>query len=380
MSDSLVLNGKVYLLRDLADRSGDPAISDHERRVLQFAQAWLSGRETFTVHTSGSTGQPKAIPLTREQMVTSANLTCRALGIAPGDRAFVCVSVEFIAGMMMLVRGFEMGLDITIVDPVSRPLAALPADSRFDLTAMVPLQLHETLQGGAHERAILNAMQGILIGGAPVSMALAQQLQQIEAPMYHTYGMTETVSHIALKRLNGPERSDCFRPFDGVDLGLDERGCLRIVSALTRGETLQTNDLAELYADGSFRWLGRIDNVINSGGVKVQTEKVETALEAWLLAYQGGAQANRRFFVGALAHARLGQAVVAVIEGRPFEDQNAASPGLENTLRQHLQQVLTAYEVPRKVYFIDKLIETPTGKIDRRSNLEHIATHFPLPG
>jgi O-succinylbenzoic acid--CoA ligase len=155
---------------------------------------------------------------------------------------------------------------------------------------------------------------------------------------------------------------------------------LRIVSALTRGETLQTNDLAELYADGSFRWLGRIDNVINSGGVKVQTEKVETALEAWLLAYQGGAQANRRFFVGALAHARLGQAVVAVIEGRPFEDQNAASPGLENTLRQHLQQVLTAYEVPRKVYFIDKLIETPTGKIDRRSNLEHIATQFPLPG
>jgi O-succinylbenzoic acid--CoA ligase len=313
-------------------------------------------------------------------MVTSANLTCRALGIEPGDRAFVCVSVEFIAGMMMLVRGFEMGLHMTIVDPVSRPLAALPAKSRFELTAMVPLQLHETLQADAHERAILNAMKGFLIGGAPVSMALAQQLQQIEAPMYHTYGMTETVSHIALKRLNGPERSDCFRPFDGVDLGLDERGCLRIVSALTRGETLQTNDLAELYADGSFRWLGRIDNVINSGGVKVQTEKVETALEAWLLAYQGGAQANRRFFVGALAHARLGQAVVAVIEGRPFEDQNAASPGLENTLRQHLQQVLTAYEVPRKVYFIDKLIETPTGKIDRRSNLEHIATQFPLPG
>lgn len=378
--DSLMLNGKAYRWGDLADWQIDSAVSDYERRVLQFAQEWLSGQETFTVHTSGSTGQPKAIPLTRAQMVTSADLTCRALGIEPGDRAFVCVSVEFIAGMMMLVRGFERGLHMTIVDPVSRPLAALPAGSRFELTAMVPLQLHETLEGDAHERAILNAMKGILIGGAPVSMALAQQLQQIEAPMYHTYGMTETVSHIALKRLNGPGRSDRFIPFDGVELGLDERGCLRIVSALTRGETLQTNDLAELDADGSFRWLGRLDNVINSGGVKVQTEKVETALEAWLLTYQGGTHANRRFFVGPLPHERLGQAVVAVIEGRPFADQNAASPGLEETIRQQLQPVLTPYEAPRNVYFVDQLLETPTGKIDRRSNLERVASQFSLPG
>jgi O-succinylbenzoic acid--CoA ligase len=280
--------------------------------------------------------------------------------------------------MMMLVRGFEMGLHMTIVDPVSRPLAALPAKSRFELTAMVPLQLHETLQADADEHAILNAMKGILIGGAPVSMALAQQLQQIEAPMYHTYGMTETVSHIALKRLNGPERSDRFIPFEGVELGLDARGCLRIVSALTRGEMLQTNDLAELDADGSFRWLGRVDHVINSGGIKVQTEKVETALEAWLLTYQGGAHANRRFFVGPLPHERLGQTVVAVIEGSPFEDQNAALPGSEETMRQQLQPVLTPYETPRKVYFVDKLLETPTGKIDRRSNLERIARQCPL--
>ena len=375
--DSLVLNGKIYLLRDLANCSDDPAISDYERRVLQFAHEWLSGQETFTVHTSGSTGQPKAIPLTRQQMVTSANLTCRALGIEPGNRAFVCVSVEYIAGMMMLVRGFELGLRMTIVDPVSRPLAALPIDSRFELTAMVPLQLHETLQGEAHERAILNAMKGILIGGAPVSLALAQQVQQIEAPMYHTYGMTETVSHIALKRLNGPERSDRFIPFDGVELSLDERGCLRIVSALTRDEILQTNDLAELYADGSFRWLGRIDNVINSGGVKVQTEKVETALEAWLLTYQGGVHADRRFFVGPLPHERLGQAVVAVIEGRPFEDQTS---GLEATIRQQLQEMLTPYEAPRNVYFVDQLLETPTGKIDCRSNLQRIASQCPPPG
>jgi O-succinylbenzoic acid--CoA ligase len=112
----------------------------------------------------------------------------------------------------------------------------------------------------------------------------------------------------------------------------------------------------------------------------VQTEKVETALEAWLLTYQGGTHANRRFFVGPLPHERLGQAVVAVIEGRPFADQNAASPGLEETIRQQLQPMLTPYEAPRNVYFVDQLLETPTGKIDRRSNLQRIASQSPVPG
>ena len=374
--DSLMLNGTSYRLQDVAAGRHYPDLSRYEQHVLQFAQQWLSGQKTFTAHTSGSTGQPKAIPLTREQMVTSANLTCQALGLAAGDRAFVCVSAEFIAGMMMMVRGFEWNLPMTIVDPASRPLAGCTPSDRFEFTAMVPLQLQETLQGSPAERAILNDMKGVLIGGAPVSLGLAQQLQPIAAPMYHTYGMTETVSHIALKRLNGPQRSDHFMPFAGVELTLDARGCLAITSELSQGITLQTNDLAELHADGSFRWIGRIDNVINSGGIKVQTEKVEAALEAWLLDYASGAHAHRRFFVGPLTHSRLGQAVVAVVEGVSF---GGGKTEMESILRQALRADLTPYEIPRKVYFLDNLIETPTGKIDRRANLERIATQFPLP-
>ncbi len=370
--DTLVLNGTSYPLTQLADVCAQPQISDYERQVLQFSRQWLAGQETFTVHTSGSTGQPKAILLTREQMITSARLTCQALGLAPGDRALVCVSVAFIAGMMMMVRGFEWDLHLTIVDPVSRPLAPCAAAARFDFTAMVPLQLHETLHGAPHEMAILNGMKGILIGGAPVSLALEQRLQQVTAPIYHTYGMTETVSHIALKRLNGPQRCDDFVPFDGVRLGLNTRGCLTITSALIRGETLQTNDLVELHPDNTFRWLGRIDNVINSGGVKVQIEKVEAALEAWLLHHQDGVNAERRFFVGPLEHPRLGQAVVAVIEGEPI------SPELEAAIRTDLRQALSPYEIPRKLYVVGKLAETPTGKIDRLANLAHIAAQFPL--
>lgn len=378
--NAFVLNGTSYSRQQLVDGCAHAQVSNYEHCVLQFCQQWLAGQETFTLRTSGSTGHPKTMPLTRAQMITSAHYTGRALDLQPGDSALMCLSVEYIAGMMMLVRGFELGLCLTIIDPVNRPLAQWAPARRFDFTAMVPLQLHATLHGDSHEGAILDAMKAVLIGGAPVSLALEEQLQRVRAPLYHTYGMTETVSHIALRRMNGPQRSDRFSAFDEVRLGLDARGCLTITSALTRGETLATNDLVELYADGSFRWLGRVDNVINSGGVKVHIEQVERALEAWLLHYQEGVYAERRFFVGPLDHPRLGHAVVVVIEGEPCAGEGTAAPTLETALRTHMQQVLTPYEVPRKVYFVPKLLETPTGKIDRRATVQHLAAlHPPLP-
>lgn len=375
--DALTLNGVSYPMHELGNVCALPHLTDYERQVLRFVQQWHAGQEMFTVYTSGSTGRPKAIQLSRTQMATSARLTVRALGLQPGDRALVCVSAEFIAGIMMLVRGLEFGLPLTVVDPVGRPLANLPADTTFEFTAMVPLQLQATLQETLHERAMLDRMKGVLIGGAAVSMALEQQMQAIAAPLYHTYGMTETVSHIALRRLNGPQRSDRFVPFEGVELGQDARGCLTISAAVTQHQVLQTNDLVNLHADGTFQWIGRIDNVINSGGVKVQIETVERALEAWLLHEQDGIYADRRFFVGPIDHSRLGQAVVAVIEGEPFGGDDALSPVLETAMRSKLQQSLSRYETPRHFFFVGKLRETPTGKIDRRANLERIAVFYP---
>jgi O-succinylbenzoic acid--CoA ligase len=375
--DAFVLNGTPYSRQQLLDGCPQGQVSAYERRVLQFCQQWLSGQEMFTLQTSGSTGQPKTIPLTRAQMATSAHWTGQALGLQPGDRALVCLSVAYIAGMMMLVRGFELGLRLTVIDPVSRPLAAFAPERRFDFTAMVPLQLHETLHANAHEDAILNNMQAVLIGGAPVSLALEEHSQRVQAPLYHTYGMTETVSHIALRRMNGPQCSERFIPFDEVRLGVDARGCLTITSALTRGELLSTNDLVEFHTDGSFRWLGRIDNVINSGGVKVHIEQVERAVEAWLMHYQGGVYAERRFFVGPLAHPRLGQAVIAIIEGELDGGEVDGASAFTMALRTSLQQTLTPYEIPQQVYFASQLCETPTGKIDRGANLQRLATQHP---
>lgn len=355
-----ILNGKAYA----PGLDFDPAaVTSYEAHVLRFGRAWLSGQAAFELQTSGSTGQPKTIRLTRQQMQRSAGLTGQVLGLRAGDRALVCLSVEYIAGMMMLVRGFELGLDLTVIEPRSDPLADFPPEARFEFTALVPLQLHHILRDSPEKQPTLDRMRAILIGGAPVGPALHAQLQRVTAPIYHTYGMTETATHIALQRLNGPQADGFFRPLPGVITGLDERGCLTVASPVTGGKTLTTNDLVELRPDGSFRWLGRIDNVINSGGVKVQLEKVETALARCLFEQSGPEQSTRRFCVGALPDERLGQAVVAVVEGEPF------SAAVEASIRAGLCQALGPYELPKAFFFTAKLLETPTGKIDRRANL-----------
>lgn len=367
---AISLNHKIYRLKRLLDPSlelDQPGLSAYEKDVLRFCRQWLSGQQSFTITTSGSTGRPKSITLTRPQMIASAHLTGHVLGLQAGDQALVCLSTQYIAGLMMLVRGFELGLELTVIDPSGQPLSNFSPETHFDFSAFVPLQLEQILAESPGQQAILNRMKAILVGGAPISPALHRQLQAITAPLYHTYGMTETVSHIALKRLNGPHASDYFVPLPGVELGLDQRGCLTIKATVTNGQTILTNDLAELRPDGSFQWLGRIDNVINSGGVKIQVEKVEAVLETVLRTLQHGRYAGRRFIIGPLPHEQLGQSVVAIIEGQPL----SAEAQLE--LQSELQKKLTKYEFPRTFYFLPTLPETPTGKIDRPACLKKIA-------
>ena len=373
---AITLNHKNYPLEWLLDPAiaiDQLSLTFYEKDVLRFCRQWLSGQETFSLTTSGSTGQPKPISPHREQMISSARLTGQALGLHAGDKTLVCLSVNYIAGMMMLVRGFELDLDLIIVNPSGNPLREFSIDTHFDFSALVPLQLQQILAESPDKQRILDGMKAILIGGAPVSLALKEQLQAITAPIYHTYGMTETVTHIALKRLNGPEANEYFTPLPGVEIGLDQRGCLTIKAAVTNGQTLYTNDLAELNPDGSFKWLGRIDNIINSGGVKVQVEKVEAALENLLRTWQHGRLAGRRFVIGPRPHPRLGQSVVVVLEGQPISSQDQAK------LQLNLQKTLTKYEVPRTFYFLPVLPETPTGKIDRLACLKKIDSTSPCP-
>lgn len=326
-----------------------PALTPAEIAMLAFCRRWLRGARTFTLHTSGSTGEPQPVRLTRRRMTLSARLTGQALGLRPGDRALVCLNTQYIAGIMMLVRGLVLRLALTVVPPARRPL---PPAGRFDFTALVPLQLQAIVDDAAAlER--LNGMRAVLIGGAPVSPALlAAVRERVTAPIYHTYGMTETVSHVALRRLNGAEADAAFVPLPGVTLGVDGRGCLVITSELAHGGRLVTNDVVDLLPDGRFHWLGRADNVINSGGVKVQAERVERALAAL------PPLAARRLFVAGVPDAALGERVTAFVEGEPVEGVAAllAATG-----------ALALYERPRAYCFVPRFAETPTGKIDRRA-------------
>jgi O-succinylbenzoic acid--CoA ligase len=363
----LTLNGKYFTTEWIVENYrnlNSAQFSAHERVTLSFCGRWLSGVKQFIVSTSGSTGKPKRIALTRAQMTLSAKMTSEALHLQPGDRALVCLSPAHIAGLMMLVRGFVLDLDLTIVEPASNPFESLSADLQktppFHFASFVPLQLQTILSVGKSYRDFLNKMKVILVGGAPVSVSLHKQIHKLDAPIYQTFGMTETVSHVALRRLNGTTASESYRALPNVEIGRDERGCLTITSALTRNQTLVTNDLVELTSKNSFIWLGRVDNVINTGGVKVAAEKVEAALAEVLFELT---ETDREFFVAGLPDETYGQVVAALFEGTPF------SPEFQREMLGRLSQKLGKYELPKRIEFVKNFTRTPTGKIDRKANL-----------
>jgi len=360
----LTINGIPYTAQQLQSGVTLPNAPATVQTALAFCRAWLTGETSFLLHTSGSTGAPKPIHLTRRQMEASAEATAAAVGLAPEMRALVCMSTQFVAGTMMLVRGLHLGMTMHLVEPAANPLLHFPGD--FDFVALVPLQMQAILEAddpnAQANRDRLDRAHAILIGGGALSGALEERIAATHAPAWHTYGMTETVSHIALRRLNGADRSDFFRPLPSVEVALDDRGCLRVRGGMTEGVWVQTNDLVTLHPDGSFLWQGRIDNVINSGGVKVGVESLERSLEPLLANLFGGAPP--RYFVAGLPDERLGQLVTLFLECAHLP------PERERTILQTLRTAnLPKHHAPRALRTLPRFAETPTGKIDRRASI-----------
>lgn len=385
----LWMAGRWWELETLRQGVTLAGASEQVAATLAFSHAWLRGDAGFEVQTSGSTGAPKAIELTRRQMEASARATGDALGLAHGMRALVCLPVRYIAGRMMLVRGFVLGLQLIVVEPASDPFATLPPELTIDFAACVPLQLQtlldralvahndtcfpdDTAQAFAYRRR-LDAMHALLVGGGPLTHALEAQIRRLAAPVYHTYGMTETATHIALRRLNGEQPATAFTPLPGVVTGVDARGCLHLCGPMTAGAIVQTNDLVELQPDGDFVWIGRWDNVINSGGVKIHVEGVEAAVDTLAAEQPELGLGMRRYFVAGLDDARFGQAVTLIIEG------DALLPDQRTQLDWALRQALPPHHAPRQVRYAPHFAETPTGKIDRPRTLASLATDAPAP-
>jgi O-succinylbenzoic acid--CoA ligase len=292
------------------------------------------------LQTSGSTGKPKFISVKKKWMKNSAQLTGKTFGLKEGDSVLLCIPMKYVAGKMMVVRALELGLDLKVVEPSSSPLKNI--NDSIDFAAMVPLQLENSLNE-------LDKVKILIVGGGQVSPQLVEKLQNISTQIYETYGMTETLTHVAIKPLNGPGKSELFQALDGVHFEIDDKGCLVIHAPMLNPESIVTNDIVELVDKSSFRWLGRFDNVINSGGIKIIPEVVEAKLATVIL--------NRRFFIAGVADESLGEKVILVVEG---ESVNITLESLEK------------YEKPKDIYFIPKFVETKSGKIHRQTTLSLI--------
>ena len=310
----------------------------------EFLREWNGPEDKILVHTSGSTGRPKPLWVEKQRMLNSARITCDFLDLRPGDTALLCMSLDHIGGKMMVVRSIERRLNLVSVPPSGHPLRDLPCIAPLSLAAMVPMQVYNSLQV-AEERARLMQIRHLLIGGGAVDDDLARALRGFPHAVWSTYGMTETLSHIALRRLNGAEATPWYTPFDSVEVSLNDEGCLMVDAPLVHEGLLVTNDRAELSSLGGqtrFRILGRKDNVINSGGIKIQMEEVEAVLKPFL---------KSPFLIIKQPDGKFGEIVVLLTEDANLSAVSACCA-----------DILPKYWRPRRYLHVDRIPLTASGK------------------
>ena len=315
-----------------------------------FLQEWHNDEPTVWVHTSGSTGTPKPMQVEKERMMASARLTCSFLGLKEGDSALLCMPLQYIAGKMVGVRSLGAGLKLVPIAPCGHPLKDLKEAPTF--AAMIPMQVYNTLQE-PEEREKLMGIKHLIIGGGAIDDALGKALKDFPNHVWSTYGMTETLSHIALRRINGAQPETNFSPLEGVTLTQDAEGCLIVFDPQTNDAPLHTNDLVELLSDGRFRILGRRDNVVCSGGIKLQIEEIEHKLATVIPV---------PFMLTYVKDERLGQALTMLYTGDAFPSE----------LHQLCVARVGRYEVPKHFFRVSSLPMTETGK-PARSEAHRVA-------
>ncbi len=317
-----------------------------------FLEEWHSSAPCVLVHTSGSTGAPKPMMVEKRRMEVSARNTCRFLNLKEGDSALLCMSLDYIAGKMMVVRSIVWGLRLIVVEPSGHPLKGLKEIPTF--AAMVPMQVYNSLQI-PEEREILRQIPHIIIGGGAIDDALETELSTFPNTIWSSYGMTETLSHIALRRIT-QTFSEYYTPFPSVTISLNEEGCLVIDAPELCATTLVTNDIAEMAPDGrSFRIIGRKDNIICSGGIKIHIEEVERILKPHI---------PHPFLITRRPDPKFGEIVVMLAVSSTATHYDIPSS-------------LPKYYRPRLIIPVDCLPLTATGK-PARKEAERIAAGYEL--
>lgn len=329
------------------------------QQAFSFCQQWLNGVEGFELKTSGSTGKPKRIQISRKQMEISAAATKTYLKIDFKSNLLCCLNTEMIAGKMMLVRAMEWDANLVFVKPKENPLEELWFESRIDFAAMVPLQVQACLSDETTVPKLKN-IGTLIIGGAPSSASLKEKIVEKHINAFQTFGMTETVSHIALAPITKDEL--VFETLPGVSIGTDKDSRLWISAAMATEEKLQTNDIVELLNKSQFKWLGRADFTINSGGIKIQPEVLEPQLSPFIINDFG----DISFFIFGKKDDKLGEKLILVLEGSSKEEFKIKS--FQDTLK----AILKNYLVPKEVLFIDMFVRTKSGKINRLETIKSL--------
>lgn len=308
-----------------------------EQHIGTFLLDWFDEKSYIELSTSGTTGIPKIIKIEKQAMLESALATGDYFGLEPGNTMLHCLPTNYVAGKMMWVRSFILGLDMKFVEPTSNPLDKI--DENFDFCAMVPLQAKNSLSKLKKKR-----IKKLIIGGVTIHKALEKDLVKLPMEIYETYGMTETITHIAAKKIG----SEAFSVLPNVSVSADDRECLVIDAKNISKDLIVTNDIVKIISGTQFIWEGRFDNVINSGGVKLMPEQIEDKLSTRI---------PRRYFIFGQPDDNLGQKVVLYVEGQSMQ------------IEESVFDVLNKFEMPKEILFIPKFKETITGKIMRNESI-----------
>lgn len=351
------INGKDYTQNELSflidEKLSEVQRAEWENELYSFLQQWLSEADTIAVQTSGSTGTPQMIRLPKTMMEQSALRTIEYFNLTEGNRLLLSLPCRFIAGKMMAIRAIVGKMDLITVDPSLE--SDILENNTFDLGAMVPNQVVKLLDGPDGKEKIEN-IRNLLIGGSSIQPTLEAQVSRLSNQVVSTYGMTETASHIAIRTLSGPKRSDIYQCLPGITISSDKNDCLQI--QLPDQQTFHTKDIAQVLSPVTFRILGRADDVIISGGIKYWPEAIEKKLQEII---------SGRFVISSLADKKLGEKLVLVMEGSSTDSEG---------IKEKITQKLPSFERPKEVYYLKSFPETDNGKIKRKEIKRLIGKQF----
>ncbi|MFA9392283.1 MAG: AMP-binding protein [Prolixibacteraceae bacterium] len=343
------INGKILHEKDIQQGLISENLSNWEQNIYKFISNWFDESDFILQQTSGSTGMPKEIRLKKSAMSTSALKTINFFNLKENDVVWLCLPIQYIAGKMMVVRAIVGQLNLLLTQPEGKP--QLP-DQHIEFTAMVPLQLQKLIEAGSNFESI----QKLIVGGAAVDSNLIRKIQQLPTAVYATYGMTETCSHIALQKLNGPIADKQFKLLDGISISKNSKNCLMIKAPELLSESIETTDVVEIISDREFRIIGRVDHIINSGGLKISPENLENEISKII---------NRTCLILPENDDILGQRVVLVLEkssGKTWSEKNL----------DQIKQAVGKHRTPKRVYFIDEFPLNQSMKIDRNKVLKQL--------